>query len=143
MKANDLCATHASQRYFGHELHPIRGRISCPVPDCEGTYTAKSSIEFCAKHTRVLRLYGLTPERLMQMYVAGSVCELCGDRTKTAIDHDHACCAGEGSCGECVRGTLCLNCNHMLGSARDSPEVLRAAIAYLQSHAERSLRLAA
>jgi hypothetical protein len=47
------------------------------------------------------------------------------------IDHCHSCCSGVRSCGLCVRGLLCQQCNHMLGRAHDSTEILQAAINYL------------
>lgn len=53
------------------------------------------------------------------------------------VDHDHACCPSKLSCGRCVRGFLCMQCNHMLGEAYDNPEVLESAAAYLRSAALR------
>ena len=47
------------------------------------------------------------------------------------IDHDHQCCPGATSCGQCVRGFLCASCNQGLGMFRDSPELLARAAAYL------------
>lgn len=137
-----FCKTHYWMWTRGVELRPIGEDLECPVGDCVHTYTRRSRVELCRAHVRVLRLYNLTMDRLLEMYEGGSFCEICGDRTSTAIDHDHACCAGDGSCGQCVRGTLCLNCNHMLGSAKDNLGTLRKAVSYLEGFAARSLRLA-
>ena len=51
----------------------------------------------------------------------------------TCIDHDHACCAGQKSCGKCIRGLICRGCNMMLGSANDNIQTLRNAIQYLEN----------
>lgn len=43
---------------------------------------------------------------------------LCGDPIdvdKAHVDHDHACCHGNHSCGRCVRGVLHRGCNTALG----------------------------
>ncbi len=49
----------------------------------------------------------------------------------SGIDHDHACCPGVGSCGQCVRGILCGPCNSALGYFQDNPALLLAGAAYL------------
>lgn len=48
------------------------------------------------------------------------------------VDHDHSCCPGERSCGKCVRGYVHRRCNRLLGDARESPAILRAALGYLE-----------
>ena len=51
------------------------------------------------------------------------------------VDHDHACCSKRKmSCGKCVRGLLCSQCNHLLGDADDDTERLLSAIDYLEQH---------
>lgn len=85
--------------------------------------------------------YGLTLEQYEQMLVdqdyACAIC-LCDLRELTFnnihIDHDHACCPTERSCGECVRKLLCRSCNYLLGNAKDDPAILQAAIQYLLSN---------
>ena len=80
---------------------------------------------------------GITKEsylRLLEMQ--GEGCAICktttpGGNGRFHIDHDHTCCPRMRSCGTCVRGLLCHGCNLMLGFARDNPDILRRAIAYL------------
>jgi hypothetical protein len=60
-------------------------------------------------------------------------CATCDSTTKLSVDHDHSCCPGRTSCGKCVRGILCGNCNTVLGLFNDDPKIIRSAIAYLES----------
>lgn len=69
----------------------------------------------------------------------GGVCAICG-REETAhhslllkIDHDRTCCSGSRSCGRCVRGLLCSNCNRAIGLFGDDAAAIRAAAAYLEN----------
>lgn len=85
-----------------------------------------------------LRKYNVTEAEYNAMLEKqGGVCAICG-RTSGArrfhIDHDHSCCPGGGSCGECVRGLLCGNCNSGLGQFKDDPEVLHSAIEYIKRY---------
>ncbi len=51
-----------------------------------------------------------------------------------AIDHSHLCCSGKKSCGKCVRGLLCENCNRLLGMALENIKTLESAIEYLRRY---------
>jgi hypothetical protein len=65
-------------------------------------------------------------------------CAICRHRPQSehlAVDHEHGCpqCKGSG-CERCVRGLLCSKCNHeLLGAAHDSVNILRNAVAYLDT----------
>lgn len=61
-------------------------------------------------------------------------CAVCGDEIGEGchVDHDHACCEGRRSCGECVRGLLCGACNRGLGMFQDDPTRLRLAADYIE-----------
>jgi len=82
--------------------------------------------------------YGISPEQFLETWdkQEGS-CAICKDalpdlltyesrRRGYAIDHNH-------DTGE-FRGILCLECNTLLGMAGDSPDILKDAIAYLETN---------
>ena len=56
------------------------------------------------------------------------------------VDHDHACCPGNKSCGKCVRGLLCGDCNNCLGKFQDSEKTLLNAVRYLRATSPRRVR---
>ena len=76
----------------------------------------------------------------------GHVCAICGQpetavhptgkraARRLAIDHNHKCCSGKRSCGECVRGLLCMACNKAIRQVEMFPEWCDAALAYLAKY---------
>lgn len=83
--------------------------------------------------------YRLTPEAFDDLLAQqGNRCALCrsddpgGGKRMWQVDHDHACCPGARSCGMCIRGLLCQNCNIVLGLFHDVPGRFEAAITYLK-----------
>lgn len=65
--------------------------------------------------------FHITLEQYDELLAAqGGHCALCPATPdkhvkKLHVDHDHSCCPGKRSCGKCVRGVLCVNCNSTLG----------------------------
>ena len=91
-----------------------------------------------ASKYRLIEKYGLTPERLKQMLVAQDYgCAICPEKFDLDakypfdVDHDHNCCSGEKTCGDCIRGILCRSCNRGLGAFKDNMKYLQSAIEYL------------
>ena len=83
-----------------------------------------------------LRRYGITRDRYDALLEAqGGRCAICGTTEpgwtkRWPIDHDHGCCPGKTSCGRCVRGLLCHDCNRRL-EAVETPGFVAGALAYL------------
>jgi len=81
-----------------------------------------------------VRNHGLTPEEFAERVKAqDGKCAICQDvpKERLRVDHDHRCCDSKFSCGKCIRGLLCAQCNAALGGLRDDPRLLEAAMRYL------------
>lgn len=85
-----------------------------------------------------LRKYNLSLEQYKDILLnQDNACAICQSKDPLvgsfAVDHDHKCCAeNKESCGKCVRGLLCANCNQGLGKFKDNPELLVKAAEYLK-----------
>ena len=81
-----------------------------------------------------LRKYGLTfDEYNTRLSEQNSKCDICKEDLDlgkhTCVDHCHT--TGK------TRGILCRKCNTVLGQAKDSTDILKSAILYLNKHAKK------
>lgn len=85
----------------------------------------------------IYKKYKLTKQMYLDLLEQqGGTCAICKNPPKKnwlAVDHNHACCPGIKSCGNCVRGLLCGSCNSFLGRVKENPITL---IAYLEKYAK-------
>jgi hypothetical protein len=91
------------------------------------------------KASELRRYYGITLDDYREMVEAqGGGCAICGATAEASgrhlcVDHDHRCCPGrKRSCGQCIRGLLCSNCNRAIGWLGDDPDLAEKAAAYLR-----------
>ena len=103
------------------------------------TYTYCLECDNLIGHIGNLKNYGLTRDDYVNMEKSqNGVCKICGEpekyKKRLSVDHDHACCSGSKSCGKCIRGLLCSNCNRVLGQVNDNVETLQTMIEYLNGN---------
>lgn len=134
-----------NEKYLARPRKRVDGLIHCrtcdtylPESEYDKTYTNCTNCKKLNQHKKTLKKHNLTYDQYLKMYEdQNHGCKICGRdestfRTRLSVDHDHACCPGEGSCGKCVRGLLCHHCNAALGNVQDNIQTLQKMIAYLQ-----------
>ena len=108
-----------------------------PGPRCATHHRArKAQIRTTTHARRLAAVYHIDPEFYAAILAEqGGACAICqratGKTKRLAVDHDHSCCDGPVSCGQCVRGLLCGTCNKILGHFRDDPKAALRMAAYL------------
>jgi hypothetical protein len=103
---------HGHQTFLPDIMFGVRRGKGNRCNECRSKY------EFSRKHHLPWEYY---EQKLAEQ---GGGCALCsGPPTPRKgrlvaffdLDHDHACCPGDFSCGKCARGLLCSRCNFILG----------------------------
>jgi hypothetical protein len=108
-----------------HALWTARGYRWCPslckayLP-AEAFYANAKSCKSCAHARSILCRYRVSWQSFENaLILQKGTCGICGtgvSASRLCVDHDHACCSGEKSCGQCVRGLLCRPCNLRLAN---------------------------
>jgi hypothetical protein len=65
-------------------------------------------------------------------------CEVCGSMEKLCIDHDHSCCPGITTCGNCIRGVLCTPCNTAEGMLESNLQKAKNMVKYIEKWENRN-----
>lgn len=109
-----------------------------PRADCRSCASAYYKNKYTPEQERIrtINRHGLSQEEYLNLLgFQGGRCAICGFVPEKIhnlyIDHDHECCPGQYSCGECVRGLLCQKCNTGLGMFSDDLKNLQSAVVYL------------
>lgn len=86
------------------------------------------------KFKRIKKRYNIEKDEYLEMTKNG--CYVCGSFILLHIDHDHNCCPSnalqDNTCGNCIRGVLCKNCNTAEGLLMSSPEIARKLAEYME-----------
>jgi hypothetical protein len=129
------CETVRPRTDFGTRTGGRTGRTSYCTP-CFNRIKEESRqrVHGGSRNYHLQRRYGITAAEADAMSDAqGGRCAICGERPAEHVDHDHL--TGK------VRAMLCFCCNQGLGNFRDRADVMRAAIAYLETHSWQKRRI--
>jgi hypothetical protein len=115
------------------EYERNKSRYAAKSKEYQQTHKA-SLAEYNRSYPR-LKKYGLTKEACdILLRMQEGKCACCDEplNGKFTVDHNHACCDSVQTCGKCIRGLLCMNCNAGLGNFKDDVMRLLKAICYLR-----------
>lgn len=119
-----------------------------PITEFYPTKKSKDGIDTWCKDChfakKLRRHYRLTREGYDAILESqDGVCAIChtppGDK-RLAVDHDHACCPGDITCGKCIRGLLCDKCNWWLGLIDDDLSIIEDAEFYIRRYNDNELQ---
>ena len=143
-RRTNTCKACRSEHYRRGSAYRMGEKLARKGPYCATefvvVYEGKASASqkycstLCGDYWRRYKLTKVEIENLLEDQNGG--CGICrtenpGDKRGWTVDHDHACCAANPTCGKCVRGILCYKCNLALGLLADNLTSLQNAIDYL------------
>ncbi len=157
------CSGHYQQIWRGEELKPLKSRpgnrslgnltnsngqykcASCKLWKNSDDFTVSkanstgkcSYCKDCSREKQLQAKFKITLSEYAEMLERqNGVCAICKTspgQMALAVDHDHNCCPGQRTCGKCIRGLLCINCNTAVGLLKDSSERAMDTATYLMS----------
>lgn len=120
----DNSGTRSAGKYWDTYCRPCRNIITKEYAKAKPEWAKAKQ-----KRAYIKWRYGVDDEKYQEMIKSG--CAICGSTELLCVDHDHACCSGQRTCGKCVRGVLCNKHNIMFGMVNDSTEELQKMVEYL------------
>src|ERR1019366_539768 len=121
------CEQFKPPTLFWRQSHTWTGRHFHCI-ECQTVINAEQYLRtrFSVKDRQLRNLFNISQDGYdWLLAIQGGVCAICrGPEIRSSngilwhlqVDHDHRCCPGKGSCGQCIRGPLCAHCNTSVGN---------------------------